>query len=188
MAMQRLIDDERRKCRLIAITSLILIGSASWIVWLNVRGMNERRRGEGLSLLHGLQAQLSWLENEMDMSRDAECIVPKLDALAEQLASNDSILLSDVDFTLCTRKAECQVDAKAVAQQCATSVGELSDLRQHLASLLSDGTNIMLRLKEQASSRGALDVDSVLRHVLADVLTCRSSAPVRSCCHWITNQ
>ena len=158
--MPRLIDDKRRKRRLVSLTSLILAASAVGVGWLNIRDINEQWRGEGLALLHNLQAQSSWLENEMDASRDTECIAPKLDTLAEQLASDDNISLSDVDFALRTRKAECQEEAKAVAQQCAASVGEISDLRQHLSSLLSDGTNIILRLKELASSKEALDVSS----------------------------
>lgn len=159
--MPRLIDDKRRKRRLVTLTSLILAASAVGIGWLNIHDINERWRGEGLALLHDLRTQSSWLENEMDVSRDAECIAPKLDALAEQLASDDNISLSDIDFALRTRRAECQVDAKAVAQQCSTSLGELSDLRQHLSSILSDGTNIMLRLNALASSKEALDVGSV---------------------------
>ena len=134
--MRRLIDDERRKRRLVTLASLILAASVVGIGWLNIHDINERWRGEGLALLHDLQTQSSWLENEMDASRDAECIAPKLDALAEQLASDDNISLSDIDFALRTRKAECQVDAKAVAQQCSTWLGELSDLRQHLSSIL----------------------------------------------------
>jgi len=158
--MPRLIDDKRRKRRLVTLTSLILAASAVGVGWLNIRDINEQWRGEGLALLHNLQAQSSWLENEMDASRDTECIAPKLDTLAEQLASDDNISLSDVDFALRTRKAECQEEAKAVAQQCVASVGEISDLRKHLSSLLSDGTNIILRLKELASSKEALDVAS----------------------------
>lgn len=158
--MPRLIDDKRRKRCFVTLTSLILAASAVGVGWLNIRDINEQWRGEGLALLHNLQAQSSWLENEMDASRDTECIAPKLDALAEQLASNEKVSLSDIDFALRTRKAECQVDAKAIAQQCATSVGERSDLRRHLTSLLSNGTNIMLRLKELASSKEALEVYS----------------------------
>lgn len=158
--MPRLIDDKRRKRRWVTLTLLILAASAVGVGWLNIRDINEQWRGESLALLHNLQAQSSWLENEMDASRDTECIAPKLDTLAEQLASDDNISLSDVDFALRTRKAECQEEAKAVAQQCAASVGEISDLRQHLSALLSDGTNIIRRLKELASSKEALDVAS----------------------------
>ena len=146
--LPRLIDDRRRKRRLIAFTSLVLLVTATGVGWLNIRDINERWRHEGLSLLHDLQAYASWLENEMDASRDADGISPKLDALSAQLAVNDNISMADVDFALRTRKAECQTDAQAVAQQCMTAIGEMSDLRQHLSSLLSDGTNVLVRLKE----------------------------------------
>lgn len=158
--MPRLIDDQRRKRYLVLLVSLILAASAVELGWLNIRDINEQRRGEGLALLNNLQAQSSWLENEMDVSCDAECIAPKLGTLAEQLASDDYISLSDVDFALRTRKAECQEEAKAVARQCTMLVGELSDLRQHLSALLSDGTNIILRLKVLATSKEASDVAS----------------------------
>ena len=165
--MPRLIDDKRRKRRLITLASLILAASAVWIGWLYIRDINEQWRGDGLALLHDLQTQSSWLENEMEAARDAECIAPKLDELASRLASDDNLSLSDIDFAFSTRKAESRERAKTVAQQCVTSVGELSDLRSDLASLLSVGTNIMLRLKVLAVSKEALDIDSVRKECAA---------------------
>ena len=157
----RLIDDKRRNRQLMAfailVAILVLFLAVLGIVWF----FDEQWRGEGLALLHELQTQSSWLENEMDVSRDAEVITSKLDALTEQLAStNYGISSSDIDFTLRTRKAECKEEAKAVAQQCTTSIDQLSDLRQHLSALLSDGSNVMFRLK-QVSSKKPLGLDSV---------------------------
>ena len=157
----RLIDDKRRNRQLMAfailVAILVLFLAVLGIVWF----IDEQWRGEGLALLHELQTQSLWLENEMDVSRDAEDIASKLDALTEQLAStNYDISSSDIDFTLRTRKAECKEEAKAVAQQCTTSIDQLSDLRQHLSALLSDGSNVMFRLK-QVSSKKPLGLDSV---------------------------
>ena len=165
--LPRLIDDKRRKRRLIAFTSLVLLVTTTGVGWLNIRDINERWRNEGLALLHDLQAYAAWLENEMDASRDADGISPKLDALSIQLAVNDNISMADVDFALRTRKAECQADAQAVARQCMTSLGELSDLREHLFSLLSDGTNVMVRLTELSASNEALEIGSTRKTCLS---------------------
>ena len=155
-AMPRLIDDKRRKRRLVAFAILAFILTVSGSVWF----INEQWRHRGLLLLHELEEQSSWIENAMDISRDADDVDLRLDVLSERMAIQDDISSSTIEFISATRNSECQEEAKVIAGQCAASVGELTDLRQRLSRLMSDGTNLMFRLKGLASSKGAMDVDS----------------------------
>ena len=159
--LPRLIDDKRRRRRLITFTLFSVLAIALFVGWIHVRSMIEQRHNECLVLLQDLQAQAVWLEGEMNMSRDAKTIENMLGFKTDVMESQGSDLLSSVTFILRTRKAEYRVEAQEVAGQCSNSLQELANLKQRLSSLMEDGSNVVTRLKKLASSKEAKDVVTV---------------------------
>ena len=164
--MPRLIDDQRQRRRLTAISLFLLLACTVGVCFAYVQRINEQWRASGRIVLSALQDTHDWLSERTVPLRDATYLGNKSVEIGRWIENKDVISQANIDILVRTRKSECMQEAASLGLECRNSLAEVFNVREKLSALSQEGTNLVLRMRKAAKSSSVASMSEACAEVL----------------------